>query len=369
MRECLADRRVWRTACGLVTQDGLLKDVLVDADPQPDDVRLARRHAARAWPTRHSHAFHRALRGRVNGGGGNFWSWREQMYAVTRSSSTPTRTSRWHGPSSPRWCWPASPSWASSTTSTTVRGARRTATPTPWVSPCARPPTRPASGSRCSTPATSRAASTAAATCELHPGQRRFSDGTVEAWAERMSARRPETDRVRLGAAIHSVRAVKREDLPRVVEAAGDLPLHVHLSEQHGENLACQMFYGASPTELLDEAGALGAHATAVHATHLDGPRHRAARRHRHRRLLLPDDRARPRRRHRPRPRPARRRQPALARLRPARRHRPLRGAARPRDARAARHQRARPLLGQRPAPRGLLQRLPRPSAGPTAAT
>jgi formiminoglutamate deiminase len=105
---------------------------------------------------------------------------------------------------------------------------------------------------------------------ELHPGQRRFSDGTVDAWAERMSARRPSTDRVRLGAAIHSVRAVRREDLPRVVEAAGDLPLHVHLSEQHGENLACQMFYGRTPTQLLDEAGALGAHATAVHATHMD---------------------------------------------------------------------------------------------------
>src|SRR4051794_25007788 len=30
----------------------------------------------------HSHAFHRALRGRTHGGAGDFWSWREQMYAV-----------------------------------------------------------------------------------------------------------------------------------------------------------------------------------------------------------------------------------------------------------------------------------------------
>ena len=30
----------------------------------------------------HSHAFHRALRGRTHGDGGNFWTWREQMYAV-----------------------------------------------------------------------------------------------------------------------------------------------------------------------------------------------------------------------------------------------------------------------------------------------
>ena len=30
----------------------------------------------------HSHAFHRALRGRTHDGGGTFWTWRERMYAV-----------------------------------------------------------------------------------------------------------------------------------------------------------------------------------------------------------------------------------------------------------------------------------------------
>ena len=30
----------------------------------------------------HSHAFHRALRGRTHDGGGTFWTWRRQMYAV-----------------------------------------------------------------------------------------------------------------------------------------------------------------------------------------------------------------------------------------------------------------------------------------------
>ncbi len=30
----------------------------------------------------HSHAFHRALRGRTHRDGGTFWTWREQMYAV-----------------------------------------------------------------------------------------------------------------------------------------------------------------------------------------------------------------------------------------------------------------------------------------------
>jgi cytosine/adenosine deaminase-related metal-dependent hydrolase len=30
----------------------------------------------------HSHAFHRALRGRTHDGGGTFWTWRQRMYAV-----------------------------------------------------------------------------------------------------------------------------------------------------------------------------------------------------------------------------------------------------------------------------------------------
>src|ERR1019366_92259 len=30
----------------------------------------------------HSHAFHRAMRGRTHDGGGTFWTWRERMYAV-----------------------------------------------------------------------------------------------------------------------------------------------------------------------------------------------------------------------------------------------------------------------------------------------
>jgi cytosine/adenosine deaminase-related metal-dependent hydrolase len=46
-------------------------------------------------------------------------------------------------------------------------------------------------------------------------------------------------------------------------------PLHVHLSEQVAENDACVAAYGATPTEVLAEAGALGPRTSAVHATHL----------------------------------------------------------------------------------------------------
>ena len=74
---------------------------------------------------------------------------------------------------------------------------------------------------------------------------------------------------MRVGAAIHSVRAVPREALPTVAAWARGRPLHVHLSEQPDENAACLAAHGRTPTALLDEAGALGPATTAVHATHL----------------------------------------------------------------------------------------------------
>ena len=104
--------------------------------------------------------------------------------------------------------------------------------------------------------------------------QVRYSDGDAHAWAERVAA----FGDARVGAAIHSVRAVPRDQLPVVVEAAAGLPLHVHLSEQVAENEACLAATGLTPTQLLAEAGALGP-LTSCRARHApDRRRHPAAR-------------------------------------------------------------------------------------------
>ena len=251
----------------LVTADGYFKEVLVDADPEPGDVRLAG-VTLPGMANTHSHAFHRALRGRVNGGGGNFWSWREQMYAAAEKLNPDTYFTLaravfaemvqagftvvgefhyvHHRPGGHAYRDPNAMGLAVRQAAEEA-GIRLTLLDTCYL----------------------EGGLNGGGHVELHPGQLRFSDGTVDAWAERMASRPGPTDRVRLGAAIHSVRAVRREDLPKVVEAAGDLPLHVHLSEQPGENLACQMYYGCTPTELLDGAGALGPDLTSIHATHL----------------------------------------------------------------------------------------------------
>ena len=81
----------------------------------------------------HSHAFHRALRGATQIGGGTFWTWREHMYAVAARLDPGHATSRWPARRTPRWRSPASPRSASSTTCTTRPAARRTPTRTPWA--------------------------------------------------------------------------------------------------------------------------------------------------------------------------------------------------------------------------------------------
>ena len=74
----------------------------------------------------------------------------------------------------------------------------------------------------------------------------------------------------RVGAAIHSVRAVDPEAAARVAafSAERSWPLHAHVSEQPAENDDCRSAYGTSPTGLLAEADALTERFTAVHATH-----------------------------------------------------------------------------------------------------
>jgi formiminoglutamate deiminase len=117
--------------------------------------------------------------------------------------------------------------------------------------------------------------------CYLHGGigeapnevQSRFSDGDADAWARRVDGL-SEGPRARIGAAVHSVRAVDPDSAAAVASwAAGRArPLHAHVSAQQVENEACLAAYGRSPTGLLADAGALGECFTAVHATHVADP-------------------------------------------------------------------------------------------------
>ncbi|MGH9040323.1 MAG: formimidoylglutamate deiminase, partial [Acidimicrobiia bacterium] len=110
---------------------------------------------------------------------------------------------------------------------------------------------------------------------ELDDTQRRFADHDAHAWAARVSALADsvgsDAPGARVGAAIHSVRAVDPPAMEVVAAwaAARGVPLHAHVSEQPAENQRCAEAYGRTPIELLAEVGVLGDRFTAVHTTHL----------------------------------------------------------------------------------------------------
>jgi formiminoglutamate deiminase len=216
----------------------------------------------------HSHAFHRALRGRTQRERGTFWTWREQMYDVAGRLDP-------DGYFALALATYREMAAAGITSVGEFHYLHHQADGTPYDDPNAM--------GRALVAAAAEAGIRIALldTCYLSAGfgrfpegvQLRYSDGNADRWAERVAAldALDHPGQVTVGAAIHSVRAVPRDQLPVVVAAAQGRPLHVHLSEQVAENDACLASYGLTPTALLHEAGALGPAATAVHATHLTG--------------------------------------------------------------------------------------------------
>ena len=238
---------------------------------QPDDARLPGL-VMPGFANTHSHAFHRALRGRTheNPGGapGTFWTWRTQMYDLSSRLDPDNYLAL------------ARATYAEmALAGVTSVGEFHYVHHAPGGRPYAD---RNAMGAALAAAAADAGIRlTLLDTCylagglsadgplPLEPLQLRFTDGTAAAWADRVSSLLQVGPSFRVGAAIHSVRAVPRDQLPIVVAAARDRPLHVHLSEQPIENQQSLAAYGRTPTQILDECGALAPATTAVHATHL----------------------------------------------------------------------------------------------------
>jgi len=214
----------------------------------------------------HGHAFHRALRGRTHDGGGTFWTWRQRMYALA-GRLDPDRYL-----ALARAAY-AEMALAGFTTVAEFHYLHHAPGGQPYADPNAMGEALRAAAAEAGVRLTLLDACylagglTGAGHDPLDEVQVRFADASAEAWAERVAALEPDAN-TRIGVAVHSVRAVPREALGTVRAAAGDRPLHVHLSEQPAENEACLTHYGRTPAALLDEEGVLGPATTAVHVTH-----------------------------------------------------------------------------------------------------
>ncbi len=80
---------------------------------------------------------------------------------------------------------------------------------------------------------------------------------------------------VRVGLALHSLRAVPPGDLAVAVEAVRgmdpEIPIHIHVAEQAREVRACEAWSGARPVRWLLDRAPVDEHWCLVHATHVDG--------------------------------------------------------------------------------------------------
>ncbi|MDA0566390.1 formimidoylglutamate deiminase [Streptomonospora sp. S1-112] len=254
------------------TAGGVITAVSTAAAPPPDAERLEGL-VLPGLANAHSHAFHRALRGRTGEAGGSFWTWREAMYrmAARLDPDSYHRLARavyaemalagvtcvgefhylHHDPAGRRYADPNAMGQALVAAAADA-GIRITLLDTCYL----------AGG-----------LDGAAGHTPLRGPQIRFGDTDADTWAARVAAFAPAGGHARVGAAVHSVRAVPRDQIARITEIGAQArwpAVHVHLSEQPAENAACRAAHGVTPARLLADTGFLERlRPTLVHATHL----------------------------------------------------------------------------------------------------
>ena len=204
---------------------------------------MADRLALPGFVNAHSHAFQRALRGRVEGG--DFWAWRDVMLGHARGLA-PDTVGRDYAE-----------------TYREMRAAGYTAVGEFHYVGFEE----------------ARAAREAAREADIElvllqvayarGGLERFRQESVGEYLEQIEALGREA---LVGLAPHSVRACPREWLEEIGRYGEreSLVLHVHADEQPREIEECLQEHGLRPIELLAQTGCLGPRTTVVHATHAD---------------------------------------------------------------------------------------------------
>ena len=227
-----------------------------------------------AFANAHSHAFHRALRGRTHGEHGTFWTWRDLMYRVAANLDPDNyhRLARavfaemalagigvvgefhyvHHRPGGGAYNDPNVMGTALAAAAREA-GIRLTLLDTLYLHG-------------------GFAIDSASGYAPLRAEQARFGDGSVDQWADRVGdlATKVTGPATAVGAAVHSVRAVDPSAIRMATRWARETraPLHVHVSEQPAEHEMSLMVHGRTPIAVIADAGGLGPDTTLVHATH-----------------------------------------------------------------------------------------------------
>ena len=242
-----------------------------------DSVASAERYAITALPNAHSHAFQRALRGvgeRIGTtAGGDFWSWREQMYRLADSldpdSIHATATATFEEMVATGYGAVGEFHYVHRQT-----GGEDYDDPAELAIAVAEAAVA-AGLPIVLLPAAYARAGWDGADIAPQGAQRRFSDPDVGSFLERVERLRDWASArplVEVGVAAHSVRACPADWLERIAAYADerDLVRHVHAAEQRREVDECRAEHGCSPIVLLERTGFLAESASVVHGIHID---------------------------------------------------------------------------------------------------
>lgn len=228
-------------------------------DPPPEAERL-RGLVLPGLANTHSHAFQRALRGTAESGAADFWGWRERMYELAGRLDPDS----YHRLARAVY---GEMALAGITAVGEFHYLHHAAGGRPYDQANAM------GEALISAAAEAGVRLTLLDCCYLRGGpgrplegvQVRYGDGDADGWLRRVDLLR-DRPAVRIGAAVHSVRAV---DDAAMTQVAGwslmhDAPLHMHLLERREE-------LELEPLELVERAGMLSPLTTMVHATHAAG--------------------------------------------------------------------------------------------------
>jgi formimidoylglutamate deiminase len=193
----------------------------------------------------HSHAFQRALRGKVEGA--DFWAWRDSMLDLAAGLTPATVHERYVE------------------TYSEMRAAGFTAVGEFHYVGYAEAEAAVVAAREAGIELVVLLAAYA------RGGLDRFRQDSVSDYLSQVESLR--ANGARVGLAPHSVRACPREWLAEIgaYAARESLVLHVHADEQPREIDECLAEHGLRPLEVLAETGCLGPRTTVVHATHANG--------------------------------------------------------------------------------------------------
>ena len=248
----------------IAAEDGRIVAIEPEATPPAGAIRLPG-ITIPGLVNNHSHALHRALRGRTQRVASDFWAWRSLMYRLADRLDPDS----YHRLARATY---AEMALAGITTAGEFHYLHHDHGGRPYAEPNAMGEALIAAA------ADAGIRLTLIDVCylqsgpdgrPLEPSQQRFSDGDASRWMSRVDELRA-VPRAEVAAAIHSVRAVDPGSMAAIAAWSRQqaLALHVHASEQPRENEECLAATGMTPIALLADNGVLGESTTVVHATH-----------------------------------------------------------------------------------------------------